>query len=329
AVPRALDAHLVAIGLLVKMRRYRNALAADRLFQRFGGGLGGIAARKVDLHAAQDCAERLAVDQPRYAVDHRLGEQIGLRQLRERVAGDGLGARARNERRFDERLPEHELVQLVLVLEIALFSSELRFIERRLRDVDVTALDELRHLPVEEGEQERADVRAVDVRIGHDDDAVVAQLVGVVFLLAEAAAERGDERGDLGGGKQLVEARALDIEDLALERQDRLELAVASLLGRAARGIALDEIKLAQRRVALLAVGELAGQAHAVQHALAAGHFARPARRLARCRRLDDLHGNGARIDRMLIEKLAQLLRDYFFDHRPHLRGDQLLLRLR
>jgi hypothetical protein len=43
----------------------------------------------------------------------------------------------------------------------------------------VTAFDQDRHLPVEERQQQRADVRAVDVGVGHDDDAVIAQLVDV------------------------------------------------------------------------------------------------------------------------------------------------------
>jgi Tfp pilus assembly PilM family ATPase len=86
-----------------------------------------------------------------------------------------------------------------------------------------------------------------------------------------------------------VEARLLDVEDLAAQRQDRLELAVAALLGGAAGRIALDDVDLAQRRILLLAVGELAGQAHAVEHALAARHLARLARRLAGARRVDDL----------------------------------------
>ena len=60
--------------------------------------------------------------------------------------------------------------------------------------------------------------------------------------------------------EHLVEARPLDVEDLAAQRQDRLVGAVARLLGRAAGGIALDEEQLALRRIALLAVGELAGQ---------------------------------------------------------------------
>jgi hypothetical protein len=100
------------------------------------------------------------------------------------------------QRCIDQRLLEHERIELVLVLEVALFLAELRLVERRLRNVDVAALHQLTHLAVEEGEQQRADVRAVDVRVGHDDDAVVAQLVRVVFLGADAAAEGRDERGD-------------------------------------------------------------------------------------------------------------------------------------
>ena len=45
--------------------------------------------------------------------------------------------------------------------------------------------------------------------------------------------------------QHLVEARALDVQDLASQRQDRLVLAVAALLGRAAGGIALDDEELA------------------------------------------------------------------------------------
>ena len=55
-----------------------------------------------------------------------------------------------------------------------------------------------------------------------------------------------------------VEARLLDVEQLAAQRQDRLEPPVAALLGGAAGRVALDDVELALRRVALLAVGELA-----------------------------------------------------------------------
>jgi hypothetical protein len=82
----------------------------------------------------------------------------------------------------------------------------------------VAALDEHRHLAVEERQQQRPDVRAVDVRVGHDDDAVVPELLDVEVFDADAAAERRDERADLVGAQHLVEAGLLDVEDLALER---------------------------------------------------------------------------------------------------------------
>ena len=145
------------------------------------------------------------------------------------------------------------------------------------------------HLAEEEGEQQRADVRAVDVRVGHDDDLVVAELVDVEVVAPDAGAERGDQRADLLGRQHLVEAGALDVEDFAAQRQHRLELAVAALFGRAAGRVALDDEDLGLGRIALLAVGELARQARDVERALAPGQLARLARRLARLRRLDHL----------------------------------------
>ena len=50
-------------------------------------------------------------------------------------------------------------------------------VERRHGEIEMAALDQLRHLPVEEGDQQRGDMGAVDVGVGHDDDLVVAQLV--------------------------------------------------------------------------------------------------------------------------------------------------------
>src|SRR3546814_2133311 len=59
-------------------------------------------------------------------------------------------------------------------------------------------LDDLGHLAIEEGEQQRADVRAVDVGVGHDDDLVIAQFCKVEFV-ADAGAERLDQRADFLG----------------------------------------------------------------------------------------------------------------------------------
>ena len=113
------------------------------------------------------------------------------------------------------------------------------------------------------------------------------------------------------------------------KRQHGLVLAVAALLGGAAGRIALDDENLGLGRVALLAVGELAGQVRDVERALAPRQFAGLARRLARLRRLDHLADDDTGILRMLLEPLPEQFVDEPLDHRPHLGGDELVLRLR
>ena len=147
--------------------------------------------------------------------------------------------------------------------------------------------------------------------------------------LAESRPKRGDQRDDLLRGDQLVEARALDVEDLSPQRQDRLELAIAALLRRPTGGIAFDQIYLAQCGIALLTVGELAGQPHAVEHPLAPCQLARLARRLPCARRLDDLAADDSRVARVFEQELVELATDDFLHDRLHLGRDELVLGLR
>ena len=86
-------------------------------------------------------------------------------------------------------------------------------------------------MPVEEGHEQRPDVRAVDVGVGHDDDLVVAELVQVALGLADGRPQGGHHDPDLLIVEDLVLAGLPDVEDLAAQRQDRLELAIAALLG--------------------------------------------------------------------------------------------------
>ena len=97
--------------------------------------------------------------------------------------------------------------------------------------------------------------------------------------------------GQLLRREHAIEADLLDVEDLALERQDRLERAVAALLGGAAGGLTLDDEQLALRRIALLTVGELARQRRQLERAFALHHLARLASGLARPRREHRLAG--------------------------------------
>ena len=74
------------------------------------------------------------------------------------------------------RALHHHLHKLAIVLDVLLEAALLDLVERRLRDVHVVALDQLRHVPEEERQQQRADVRSVHVGVRHQDDLAVAQL---------------------------------------------------------------------------------------------------------------------------------------------------------
>ena len=68
----------------------------------------------------------------------------------------------------------------------------------RARDVNVAGINQRAHVLVEERQQQDADMRTVDVCIGHDDDLVVAglgdvEVAAVTGARRDAAADRGDE----------------------------------------------------------------------------------------------------------------------------------------
>src|SRR5580700_8106434 len=109
---------------------------------------------------------------------------------------------------------------------------------------------------------------AVDVGVGHDDDAAVAQIL-ILVVDAGAAAERLDEVGELLVLGELVLAGRRDVEDFSAQRQDGLRAAVARLLGRAAGTVALDDENLGAVGRAIGAVGEFSGQAQLSYRGLA------------------------------------------------------------
>ena len=224
---------------------------------------------------------------------------------------------------------EQELRHLLLVLQVRLLLPLRDLEERRLGDVEEALLDDGQHVPEEEGQEQRADVRAVDVGVGHDDDLVVAELSRSRSPAPMPVPSAVISVADLRRGEHLVEPRLLDVQDLAAQRQDRLEPAVAALLGRAAGRVPFDDEDLGEGRVLLLAVGELARKRPGVERALAPHELARLARRLARARRLDDLLDDLAADARVLLEVRAELLVDDLLDPRLDLGGDELVLGLR
>ena len=74
---------------------------------------------------------------------------------------------------------DENLVQLRVVVHVLLALAALDLVKRRLRDVDVAAAGPVRPSAGRKTSAAGADVRAVHVGIGHDDDAAVAQLFEV------------------------------------------------------------------------------------------------------------------------------------------------------
>lgn len=87
-------------------------------------------------------------------------------------------------------------------------------------------------------------MRTVDICIGHDDDLVVAGLgdikvAAVTGARRDAAADRGNQRLDGVTRERAVVAHALDVQNLAAQGQNRLDVSATAVLGRTACRVAL------------------------------------------------------------------------------------------
>ena len=190
-------------------------------------------------------------------------------------------------------------------------------VQRRLRNVDHPAIDQDRHLAEQERQEQRANVRAVDVRIRHQNDLAVAAFLDVEFVRTDPGSERTDHGPDLLVTEHFLEARLLHVQDLAPQRENRLDRAIAAPFGRPAGGIALDDEDLRRAPFAAGTVPEFAGQIRIAQGALAARQLTRLARRLARRRRLDLLVENPFRFG-WVFEIMSELVVHHgSMKHRP------------
>src|SRR5918998_5668724 len=198
------------------------------------------------------------------------------------------------------------LLKLAVVVDVVVLAVVRDLVERRLRDVHVAGLYKLGHVPEQERQHQRPDVAAVDVGVGHQHYLIVPALRHVEGL-PHAGADGADHGLYLDVGEDLVHVGLLDVEDLAAQRQDGLEISLPALLARTARRVALDDVQLAPGRVLGRAVCQLARQRRALQVALA-DRIPHLARRLTGPRRLQGLVDDRLRLGRMLLQELGQEL---------------------
>ncbi len=105
----------------------------------------------------------------------------------------------------------------------------------RAGNIDVAGIDQRAHVLVEERQQQDADMRTINVCIGHDDDLVVARLADIeVATVAgarrDAAADRGDQGLDGVARERAVVTHALDVQNLAAQGQNRLDVSATAVL---------------------------------------------------------------------------------------------------
>ena len=68
----------------------------------------------------------------------------------------------------------HQLVLVLVVARIGGLAALAQAVQRRQGQVEMAGFDQPVHFPIEEGHQQRGDVRAIDIGVGHDDDPLVA-----------------------------------------------------------------------------------------------------------------------------------------------------------
>src|SRR5205807_1741073 len=88
------------------------------------------------------------------------------------------------------------LVPFVVRIGPANLFAQLQPVERWLADVDAAVFHERAEVPIQQGQEQRADVRTVDVGVAEKDRPAVTKLLDVE-VVPDPGAERGDERLDL------------------------------------------------------------------------------------------------------------------------------------
>src|SRR5215467_1815369 len=125
---------------------------------------------------------------------------------------------------------EYVLVKSRLVLQVHLRLPTLDLVEGWLRNVQIAAFDHWPHVTEEKGQKESTDMRPIHIRIGHNDDAMIADLLNVKIITTNPSPKSRNEYLNLLTAEHLFEACLLNVENLPPQRENRLKITVAPLL---------------------------------------------------------------------------------------------------
>ena len=126
---------------------------------------------------------------------------------------------------------------LTLLLGVAVFAYLLisTLVEWRCSDIQVSLLNNLWHITIEERHNQCVDVRTIDVGIGHDDNLVIAKFISICLKVAFSLNAKAytDRLNDIHNRLSLEYTMTLNllyIQNLTTEREDSLCITVTSLL---------------------------------------------------------------------------------------------------
>ena len=158
-------------------------------------------------------------------------------------------------------------------------------IKRWLCYINVSLLDKLSHVAIEECQQQYSYVASVYIGIGHTYDFVVSELFDVK-LSAYSRTERRYHRTNFLVSECSVKSCLFNIENFTSQRKYGLITSASAALCSTACGKSLDYKYLALRRILFGAIGKLTRESRAVKLAFASCKIPCVARRLSRpCRR--------------------------------------------
>ena len=109
--------------------------------------------------------------------------------------------------------------------------------------------------------EQRGDVQPVGIRIRQNTDLAVTQLAEIFAVRIDTDRHRNIMH--LLRGQHFIGGDFPGVKDLALQRHDRLKLAIARLLRRSARGVPFHQEEFGTREILRGAIRQLAGQRRA------------------------------------------------------------------